>query len=165
MKNLKQSSRNRIMKVILLQDVENLGKKCEIKDVKDGYARNFLIPKGLVKPATEEALKWLEVQKEIGAKKSEEVLKQIQESASAVDDREVIIPVKIGAEGQLFESVTSQMISEKLKELGFDIKKTQIAMEEPIKELGEFPIKIHFEHNLEAEIKVIIIKEEKKEEG
>ena len=151
------------MRVILLQDIENIGKKYEVKDVKDGYARNFLIPKGLAKPATEEVLKWLEVQKEIEAKKSEGVLKQIQESASAVDDREVIIPVKIGAEGQLFESITDQMISEKLKELGFDIKKTQIAMEEPIKELGEFPIKIHFEHNLEAEIKVIVIKEEKKE--
>lgn len=152
------------MRVILLQDIENLGKKYEVKDVKDGYARNFLIPKGLVKPATEEVLKWLEVQKEIEAKKSEEVLKQIQELASAVDDREVIIPVKIGAEGQLFESVNSQMISEKLKELGFDIKKTQIVLEEPIKELGESPIKIKFEHNLEAEIKVIVIKKEEKKE-
>jgi len=147
------------MRVILLEDVENLGKKYEVKEVKNGYARNFLIPKGLAKLATEEALKWLETQKEIEAKKAEEELKKIQEKATAIDGQEIIIPVKIGEDGQLFESITSQKIAEKLKELGFDVKKTQIDLVEPIKELGEFPIKIKFEHNLEAEIKVIIIEE------
>ena len=147
------------MRVILLRDVENLGKKYDIKKVKDGYARNFLIPQGLAKPATETALIWLETQKEIEAKKAEEELKKIQEKATAIDGQELIIPVKIGEEGQLFESITSQKISEKLKELGFEIKKTQIDLPKPIKELGEFPIKIKFEHNLEAEIKVIVIEE------
>jgi len=142
-----------------LQDIENLGKKYEIKEVKDGYARNFLIPKGLAKPATEEALKWLETQKEAEAKKAEEELKMVQERATAIDGLEVIIPVKIGEDGQLFESITSQKISEKLKELGFEIRKTQIDLLEPIKELGEFPVKIKFEHNLEAEIRVIVIEE------
>ena len=150
------------MKVILLQDIENLGKKYEVKEVKDGYARNFLFPNKLAKPTIKEALKWLEVQKEIEAKKAEEALKQVQELASAVDDQEVIILVKIGKEDQLFESITVQIISEKLKELGFDIKKSQIDLEEPIKELGEFPVKIKFEHNLEAVIKVIVVKEEEK---
>ena len=60
------------MRVILLQDIEKLGKKYDVKEVADGYARNFLIPKSLAKPATEEALKWLETQKEIQAKKAEE---------------------------------------------------------------------------------------------
>jgi len=147
------------MRVILLQDVENLGKKYEIKEVKNGYARNFLIPKGLARPATKEALTWLETQKEMEAKKAEEELKKIQAFASSIDGQEVIIPVKIGEEGQLFESITSQKIFEKLKELGFEIKKNQIDLEEPIKELGEYPVKIHFEHNLEAEIKVIIVEE------
>jgi len=147
------------MRVILLQDIENLGKKYDVKEVSDGYARNFLIPKGLVKPATEEALKWLETQKEIEEKKAEEELKKVQDFASSIDDQEVIIPVKIGEEQQLFESITSQKISEKLKELGFDIKKSQIDLVEPIKELGEFPVKIKFEHNLEAEVRVIIIEE------
>jgi len=147
------------MRIILLQDIENLGKKYEIKEVKDGYARNFLIPKGLAKPATEEALKWLETQKEAEAKKAEEELKMVQERATAIDGQEVIIPVKIGEDGQLFESITSQKISEKLKELGFEIRKTQIDLLEPIKELGEFPVKIKFEHNLEAEIRVIVIEE------
>jgi len=118
-----------------------------------------LIPQGLAKPVTEEVLIWLETQKEIEAKKAEEELKKIQEKATAIDGQELIIPVKMGEEGQLFESITSQKISEKLKELGFEIKKTQIDLPEPIKELGEFPIKIKFEHNLEAEIKVIITEE------
>ena len=147
------------MRVILLQDIENLGKKYEVKEVNDGYARNFLIPKGLAKIATEEALKWLETQKEIEAKKAEEELKKIQEKATVIDGQEIIIPVKIGQDQQLFESITSQKISEKLKELGFDIKKSQIDLVEPIKELGEFPVKIKFEHNLEAEVRVIIIEE------
>jgi large subunit ribosomal protein L9 len=147
------------MRVILLQDIEKLGKKYDIKEVADGYARNFLIPKGLVKPATKEALKWLEIQKEIEAKKAEEELKKVQVLATAIDGQEVLIPVKVGEDGQLFESITSQKIFEKLKELGFEIKKTQIDLPEPIKELGEFPVKVKFEHNLEAEIKVIIVEE------
>ncbi len=148
------------MRVILLQDVDNLGKKYDVKDVKDGYARNFLIPKNLAKPATEEVIKWVETQKEIKAKKSEEELKKVQDLASTVDGQEVMITVKTGKEqGQLFESITAQKISEKLKEMGFDIKKGQIDLTQPIKEIGEFPVKIHLEHNLEAEIKVIVVEE------
>ncbi len=148
------------MRVILLKDVEKLGKKFEIKEVKDGYARNFLIPRGLAKPATKEAMKWLETQKEIEEKKAEEELKKIQEVASAVDDQEIIIPVEVGDQDQLFESITTQKIAEKLKEAGFEVKKNQIELSEPIKELGEFPVKIKFEHNLEAEIRVIVTKKE-----
>lgn len=147
------------MRVILLQDVEKLGKKYDVKEVADGFAKNFLIPKGLAKPATEKNLKWLEAQKEIERKRAEEDLKKIQELASKIDGLEVVVPVKIGQEGQLFESVTVQKISEKLKQLGFEVKKTQIDLPRPIKELGEFPVKINFEHNLEAEIKVIVTEE------
>jgi large subunit ribosomal protein L9 len=151
------------MKVILLQDVENVGKKYEIKDVKSGYARNFLIPTGMAKPATANSMKWLETQREIEEKKAEEELKKTQGVASAMDGQEVIISVKVGDEQQLFESITVQKIAEKLKELGFEIKKNQIGLEKPIKELGEFPVKIKFEHNLECEIRVIIT-EDKSEE-
>jgi len=147
------------MWVVLLQDVENLGRKYDIKEVKDGYARNFLIAKGLAKPATKEVLKWAEIQKEIEARRVEEELKKTQEMASAIDGQEIIIQVKIGEENQLFESITSQKIAEKLKELGFEIKKSQIDLKEPIKELGEFPVKVKFEHNLEAEIKVVVVEE------
>jgi len=147
------------MRIILLQDVENLGKKYDVKEVASGYARNFLIPKGLAKIATKENLKWLENQKEIEVKKAEEELKKVQEIATNIDGQEIIISVKVGEEGQLFESITSQKIYEKLKELGFEIKKSQIDLTEPIKELGEYPVKIKFEHNLEAEIKIIVVEE------
>jgi len=154
------------MKVILLQDVEGVGKKYEVKDVKDGYARNFLLPKNLVRPATKSALKWLEDQKEVIEKEAEEDLKKAQETASKLDDLELNIAVKIGDEGQMFESISAQKIAEQLKEAGFEIKKSQIKLSEPIKELGEFPVKIDLEHNLEVEINLIISgeKTEKKEE-
>lgn len=147
------------MKVILLQNVENVGKKYEVKEVKNGYARNFLIGKGLAKPATKEALEWLNAQKEIFEKKAEDVLKKAQDVATEIDGVEIIIPVKIGEEGQLFESINAQKILEKLKETGFEVKKNQIELSKPIKELGEFPVKIKLEHNLEAEIRVIVSEE------
>lgn len=151
------------MKVILLQDVESLGKKYEVKDVKDGYARNFLLPEKLVKPATKQALKWLSDQKEVIEKEAEEDLKKAQELASNMDGLELNIQVKVGEEGQLFESINSQKIIEKIKEMGFEIKKSQVKLEEPIKELGEFPVSINLDHNLEVEIKVIITSENNKE--
>jgi len=151
------------MKVILLQDIKNLGKKNDIKEVKDGYVRNFLIPKGLVKIATKGALKILEVQKVTDDQKAEQELKKIQELITKIDGQEIAIIVKVGAKEQLFESITVQKILDKLKDNGFEIKKTQIELLEPIKELGEFPIKIKFEHNLEAEIKVIVTGEKEYE--
>jgi len=150
------------MKVILLQDIEDLGKKYEIKDVKDGYARNFLLPGKLVKAATKQALKWLADQKEVIEKEVEEDLKKEQALASSLDGSELNIIVKVGDEGQLFESINSQKIAEKLKESGFEIKKSQIKLENPIKELGEFPVSISLAHNLEAEVKVIITAEKEK---
>ena len=78
------------MRIILLQDVKDLGEKYEVKEVKNGFARNFLIPKGLAKLATKENLKWLETQKEIKAKKAEEELKKVQEKAKSVDGQEII---------------------------------------------------------------------------
>lgn len=144
------------MKVILIKDVENIGKKFELKEVKSGYARNFLIPKNLAKIASRQNLKWLKDQKEIMKKKAEDDLKKTQETASKIDGIEVNILVKVGSEKQLFESVNSLKISEKLKEMGFDIKKSQINLPEPIKEIGEFPVKIDLNHNLETEITVII---------
>ena len=95
------------MKVILLKDVENVGKMFEIKTVKNGYARNFLIPEGLAKPATREAVKWVEMQKEILEKKAEDELKTVQETVSKIDGLEVLISVKVGDENQLFEKITN----------------------------------------------------------
>lgn len=151
------------MKIILLQDVEDVGKKYEVKEVKDGYARNFLIPKKLVKLANKKNLKWLQENKEVMDKEAEEDLKKSQELASKLDDLEVNIVVKVGPEGQLFESINNVKISEKLKEMGFDVKKSQIVLEKPIKELGEFPVKISLDHNLEPEVTVIISEDAKGE--
>ncbi len=147
------------MKVILLEDVENVGKQYEVKSVKAGYARNFLIPKNLAKLATKQALKWLANQKEIMGKRAEEDLKKAQELASKIDGMEVNILVKVGPEGQLFESINNIKISERLKVMGFNVKKSQINLKDPIKELGEFPVKISLDHNLETEINVIITEE------
>ncbi len=148
------------MKVILLQDIDGVGKKYEVKEVKPGHARNFLFPQKLAKAATKQAIKWLESQKEVIEKEAEEDLKKSQEIASNLDGTEVSIMVKVGESDQLFESINSQKIADKLKEMGFDVKKSQVKLEEPIKELGEYPIGISLEHNLEAEIKLIILAEE-----
>ena len=147
------------MKVILLQDIDKLGKKYEVKEVKAGFARNSLIPRGLVKPATKESLAWLEKQKEMEEKKAEEGLKKVQDLATSLDGLEVVIPVKIGEKEQLFESINAQKVLEKLKEMGFEVKKNQIEMPEPIEGVGEYPIKIKFDHNLETDIKVIVTEE------
>ena len=149
----------RSVKIILLQDVKSLGKKYEVKNVKAGYARNFLIPKGLAEQMTEKVLKLLENQKEIEEKKATEELKKVQTFVSKVDGLEITIPIKLGEDGQLFESITTQKIAEKLKIEDFKIKKSQIILEKPIKELGEFSIKISFAHGLEAEISVIVVEE------
>lgn len=153
------------MKVILLQDIESLGKKYEIKEVKDGYAKNFLLPNKLVRPATKQALKWLADQKEIIEKQAEEDLKMAQELASRLDGYEITIPVKVGEEGQLFESINSQKIAGGLKEKGFNVKKSQITPKDPIKELGEFAVNVSLDHNLEVEIKVIVTAEQSKEKS
>ena len=151
------------MKVILLQDVDGLGKKYEIKEVKSGHARNFLLPEKKVRAATKEALKWLADQKEAIEKEVEEDLKKAQDLASKLDGLELNIAVKVGDEGQLFESINNQRITEKLKEMGFEIKKSQIKLEHTIKETGEFSVNIILSHNLEVEIKVIITAEKAEE--
>lgn len=144
------------MKIILLEDVEGAGKKFEVKKVKDGYARNFLIPRKLAKPATKDNLKWLENAKKELEAKAEENLKEAQEIASKIDGIEVAISVKTGSENQLFESINAAKVAEKLKEMGYNVKKSQVRLQKPIKEVGEFPVKINLDHNLEVEINLII---------
>ena len=147
------------MKVILIQDVEKVGKKFDVKNVADGYARNFLLPQGLAKIATLEVEEWVEMQKKIVEQREEEGLKSAQELASRLDDMEVSYPVKVGDEGQLFERINEQKIADKLKELGFEVKKSQVKIKEPIKELGEFAVTIDLEHNLEATLQLLVTEE------
>jgi large subunit ribosomal protein L9 len=147
------------MKVILLKDVEKLGQKGDVKEVADGYARNFLIPNKLAVLATKAELVKLEEQKKIEAQKAEEELVHFQEIASQIDGLELEIPAKVSEDGKLFGAVAASQIAEKLKEKGFEIKKEQIKTGEPIKEIGEYEATVEFPHNLEAEIKIIVVEE------
>ena len=147
------------MKVILLKDVENLGKKGDVKTVANGHARNFLIPKKLVQIATKEALKELEQQKEQEAHEAEEALKKIEEIVSQIDGLELEILEKVDESGKLYGSINDVKICQLLKDKGFEVKKSQIKILQPIKEIGEYPVTISFDHGLEAEIKLIIIDE------
>jgi large subunit ribosomal protein L9 len=147
------------MRVILLQDIEKLGKKFEVKEVADGFAKNHLLPKKMVQPATKNALIWAQTQREIAAKNEEKELIEIQKKVSALDGREFVMEVKTGEKDQLFESVNSSKIAELLKENGIDADKKQIDLKEPIKELGDWRVKINFPHNLEAEIKITVAAE------
>ncbi len=148
------------MKVILLQDIDNIGKKYDIKTVKDGYARNFLIPNKLVKAATKSAILSIQELEKTETKKSEERLIETQKSASELDGQEIEFLVKTGEDDQLFEAITPLKIVKKLKEMGFQIKKDQIVLDKPIKELGEFSVKVNLDHQLEAKILLIVEPEE-----
>jgi large subunit ribosomal protein L9 len=147
------------MKIILLKDVQGLGKKGEIKNAADGHVRNFLIPKKLVKIATNEAIKELEQEKALEEQKAEQGLQHIEEIVSQIDGLEIEVLVKMDETGKLYGSINDQKISQLFKDRGFDIKKNQIKILQPIKEVGEYPITITFDHGLEAEIKLIIIDE------
>lgn len=147
------------MKIILLQDVEKLGKKGDIQEVADGYARNFLIPKKMAVLATKGEIVKLEKLKEIEAQKAEQELAKSQEIATQLDGLELEISVKVSEEGKLFGAVASSQIVEKLKEQGISISKEQVKLENPIKELGEYEVSIELPHNLEAKIKIIVVEE------
>ncbi len=144
------------MKIILQQDVDDLGKEGEIKEVSDGFARNYLIPEGMAKRATEEKVERVKKKKEKQEQKKQEELEELQEKVSELDGQEVEVKVKVGEEGQLYESVSAGKIRNALKEEGFEVKRKQIELEEPIEELGEFTVELNFKHNLEAQIRVIV---------
>jgi len=147
------------MKVILLKDVEKLGKEGEIKEVANGYARNFLIPNELAVLATKDQIAKLEEIKEIESKQSEKELVKFQELATQLDGLELEISAKVSEEEKLFGAITNIQIVEKLKEQGIIIDKEQVKLKDPIKEIGEYEINIQLPHNLEAKIKIIIVKE------
>ena len=152
------------MQVILKEAVTGLGNRGEIIKVKDGYARNFLIPNKLAILATKPELVKLEEEKRKEAEKAEVELKTYQEIASQIDGLELEIPVKISEEGKLFGAVATSQIVEQIKEQGFEIKKEQIKLEKPIKELGEYEAVIEFPHNLETKMKVLVVEETKKKD-
>ena len=151
------------MKVILIKDVSSLGAQYEIKNVKDGYARNFLIPKGLAIPATKEKIAWAREKQKQREILAEEKLKKIQRIATKLDGQEIAFDVKIGEKNQLYESITKAKIAKKLREAGFTISQEQVLLDEPLKEVGEYPVKINLKEGFEPEINVVINALEEKE--
>lgn len=133
------------MKVIFLQDVKGQGKKGEIKNVSEGYAQNFLLPKGLVRPATEGNVKTLEQQT------ASELKRKAQEKEDAIalgkklEEMTVQLKAKAGEGGRLFGAITSKQVAEALEKAGVKIDKRKIELNEPIRTLGvtQIPVKLH----------------------
>ncbi len=146
------------MRIILLQDFEGLGKAGEQIDVKDGYARNFLFPKGLALKADKNSIKRFQEMARLKDKKKDRALKQSRELAEKLQAVSLTVPVQVGEEDRVFGAVTSIEIAQQLKDKGYDIDKRQIILEEPIKALGifEIPIKLHSE--ITTNIKLWVIK-------
>lgn len=147
------------MKVILLKDVQDLGKKYDVKDVSDGYARNFLFSKKLAMLATKGELKKLEEKKEKERIEAEKDLAKNQEIIGELEKLEAEVAAKVGKEGSLYAAVSEAQIAKAIQAKGFSIKRSQIKISEPIKELGEKEVIIEFAHGLEAKIKIIVIEE------
>ena len=147
------------MKIILQKDVPTLGRKGEIKNVPDGYARNFLFKRGLAITATEETMEELERQKTSDQKKKEKELAQLSELSKKLNGLALKTTLKMGERGEAFGSVSPARIISLMEEKGFHIGKSNIALEHPIKTLGEHKIKIKLEHGLETEIKLTIERE------
>jgi large subunit ribosomal protein L9 len=143
------------MKIILLENVKNLGKTGDVKGVSDGYARNFLLPRKLAEMATPEALKKAEKLKEQGIQKEKEELEKNQALADAISGKEIVIKSK-EKDGKLFGSVGKKEIIKELKDRGIKIEEEVIVLDAPIKEIGEKEVPIKFEHGIETTIKVII---------
>ena len=147
------------MKVILRKDIETLGKIGDIIDVKEGYARNFLIPRKIAYNALSGNLKALEDEKKNIARKSEKELYAAEKVSAELEKVSVTIPVQVGEEDKIFGSVTTQMIADALKEKDFDIDKRKIEIEESIKTLGIYNVNIKLHSKINASIKVWVVRE------
>lgn len=147
------------MQVILKEDLKNLGKVGEIVNVKDGYARNYLLPKGLAINATTKNMKALEHEKRTIIERARKVSNDAQTLASRISEISVTITAKAGEEDKLFGSVTSIDIANALKAKGVEIDKRKIILDEPIKRLGLHNVHIKLHPEVTAELKVDVIRE------
>nr|WP_300092878.1 50S ribosomal protein L9 [Sedimentibacter sp.] len=145
------------MKVILLEDVKNVGKKGSIINAKDGYARNFLFPKNLAIEATDVNLKNLEnakKQKEAKEKEAFEEAKRLEEKLMQIT---IVIKTKTGENGKLFGSITTKELAEILeKEHGFEFDKKKLELDDAIKSVGEYFVKVRLHPMVNAKVKVIV---------
>ena len=145
------------MKVILLEDVNKIGKKGELKDVKDGYAHNFLFPKNLALPATKQNLAAIEKEKEL--KKEEEKKRKLEaeEIGKKLTDKEFVFKVKSGEKGRLFGSLTTKEIASEIEnQYKIKLDKRKLSIDEPIKALGTYNVtaKLHPEVSFDFKIRV-----------
>ena len=145
------------MKVILLQDVKSLGKKGEVVNVSDGYARNFIFKKNLGLEATPKALNDLKLQKQNDEKIAAENLEKAKVLAGELSGKSVTLSIKAGSDGRAFGSVSTKEISAAAKEqLGYDLDKKKMHLAEPIKNVGSFTVPVKLHPKVTAELKVIV---------
>lgn len=145
------------MKVILLKDVKGLGKKGDVVNPSDGYARNFLFPKKLAKEATEGNVNTLNRQKEIQRKKKLEEIEEAQKLSDNLRDKEVKIAAKAGENGRLFGAVTTKDIAAELnKQYNTKIDKKKI-VSDTIKQLGTYDIEVKIYPEISTKIKVVLV--------
>ena len=152
------------MQIILMEKVVNLGGLGDVVKVKDGYARNFLIPQGKAKRATEANLKEFEGRRAELERKANEQLKGAQERGEKLEGQKIDIPAKAGVDGRLFGSVTNADIAEALtKSTGIEVKKADIRMPQgPLKHIGEFPLVVALHSDVLSNITVHVVAEQEK---
>lgn len=147
------------MKVILKEDVKNLGKMGDIVNVAAGYANNFLIPKKLAVEAITENIKALEHQKKMIQEKAKKIKNASRDLADRIASLTLNIKAKAGEEEKLFGSITSMDIADALKNEGIDIDRKKILLEEPIKRLGSYSVGIKLHPDITAQLNIIVVQE------
>ena len=149
------------MQVILRDDLDNLGKSGEVVNVKPGYARNYLLPRGLAIKATASDVKRVEHEKRVIAARTAKLAKEVQAEADALSRISVSIARAVGEEDKLYGSVTSRDIAEALRAQGLTVDAKKIHLDEPIKTLGMTEVAVKVASGVSATIKVWVVKEEK----
>ena len=147
------------MKVILLQDVKGQGKKGEVVDVNEGYARNFLVKKGLAEIATASKLNDISMKKSAADFHKAEEVKATKELAQTLSGKQFTVKIKAGSSGKVFGSVTAGNISDALAQAGYDIDKRKIVVPQPIKSLGLYDIDLKLMEGITSKIKIEVIAE------
>lgn len=148
------------MKVIFNTDVRGQGKKGELKEVSDGYARNYLLPRKLASEATADNINALKIKEKAKAAQLAKEKAQAQEYADRLSGVQVLVKAKAGSSGKLFGAVTSQEISNALKEqFGMDIEKNKIVQSEPIKNFGNYTVKAKLGFEISGTINVLVVED------
>jgi large subunit ribosomal protein L9 len=147
------------MKIILRQDVEQLGNMGDIVDVKDGYARNYLIPRKIAYEATPGNLRMLEEEKRQHARRMEKEKRSSESLAAQLEKISLTIQMKVGEDDKLFGSVTSLMIADALAEKGIQLDRRTIELEEPIKSLGIYDVPVRLPGGVAGKLKVWVVRE------